>query len=75
MKRVATVFATVALALGVIGAAGHAGIERIVAKVYLSSLEDEATLRPLWEEVLARSPLVRTLRPAIRFELSLKVSP
>jgi len=61
--------------LGVIGAAGHAGIERIAAKVYLSSLDDEATLRKLWDEVLDRSPLVRTLRPVVRFELVLKVSP
>jgi hypothetical protein len=58
----------------VVGATGHAGLERVSAKVFVSTIEDEAAIRRLWDEVLERSPLVRTLRPAIRFDLSLKVS-
>ena len=60
--------------LGAVGAAGHAGLARVAVKVYVSTLDDEDAVRRLWDEVLERSPLVRTLRPAIRLELSLKVS-
>lgn len=60
--------------LGVVGATGHAGLAKIAVKVYISSVEDEDAVRKLWDEVLARSPLLCTLRPAIRFELTFKVS-
>ena len=60
--------------LGAVGAEGHAGLAEITARVYVSTLEEEGAIRRLWDEVLERSPLVRTLRPAIRFDLTLKVT-
>jgi len=60
--------------LGAVGATGHAGLAKVVVKLYVSSVEDDDAVRRLWEEVLERSPLVRTLRPAIRFDLTFKVS-
>jgi hypothetical protein len=60
--------------LGAVGAAGHAGIAKVAVKVYISSLEDEDAVRHLWNDVLEKSPLVRTLRAAVRFDLSLSVS-
>jgi hypothetical protein len=60
--------------LGAVGATGHAGLARVAVKAYVSSVEDEAAVRRLWDEVLERSPLVRTLQAAIRFELTFKVS-
>jgi len=60
--------------LGAVGATGHAGLAKVAARVYVSSIEDEDAVRRLWDEVLERSPLVRALRPAIRFELTFKVS-
>jgi uncharacterized OsmC-like protein len=60
--------------LGVVGATGHAGLARVTVRAYVSSLEEEDALRGLWEEVLERSPVARTLRSAIRFETTLKIS-
>lgn len=58
--------------LGVVGQAGHPGLERATIKVYVSSLEDPGALRKLWDEMLERSPLARTLRPVVQLELSVK---
>jgi hypothetical protein len=60
--------------LGVVGATGHAGLECVTIKVYVSALEDDSDVRRVWEELLERSPLVCTLRPVVRFDLGLKVS-
>jgi OsmC-like protein len=60
--------------VGVVGATGHAGLAKVAVKVYVSSVDDEAAVSKLWDEVLERSPLVRTLRSAVRFELGFKVS-
>ena len=60
-------------ALGVIGAEGHPGIQRIQVKVYVSSSAAEAELDRLWHEVLATSPLLRTLQNAATVEVTLQV--
>lgn len=60
--------------LGVIGEEGHPGLERVTVKVYVASLEAEESIQGVWQELLARSPLVRTFQPAIQFDLHLQVS-
>jgi len=59
--------------LGVVGESGHPGLEQVSVKVYVASLATEAEIRRVWQEMLDKSPLVRTFQPAIRFELSLQV--
>jgi OsmC-like protein len=59
--------------LGVVGESGHPGLERVRVKVYLASLAIDEDIQQLWQEMLARSPLVRTFQSAIAFELSLQV--
>lgn len=55
--------------LRVVGAEGDPGLDRVLAKVYISSLEDEGTVAGVWDEVLAIAPVVNTLRKAVRLEL------
>jgi hypothetical protein len=59
--------------LGVIGETGHPGLQRVQVKIYVASLEEEAAIRRLWQEVLATSPLVYTFQAAIRLDLRLQV--
>jgi hypothetical protein len=58
---------------GVVGESGYPGLERMSVKVYVASLATEGEIQHIWQERLDKSPLVRTLQPAIRFELSLQV--
>lgn len=60
--------------IGVVGQTGHPGIERVEVRVFVSSLEDEDVVRKVWEELLDKSPLVRTLKGAIKLELTIKIS-
>lgn len=62
-------------AVGVVGATGSPALARVQVKVYASSPADEEPLRSLWNEVLQRSPLVRTLQPVVRLELVLEMAP
>lgn len=59
--------------LGVVGEAGHAGIEEITGTLYASADLDRQVLDELWSETLARSPLVSTFRSAVKLSLQLKV--
>jgi uncharacterized OsmC-like protein len=59
--------------LGVVGESGHPGLEQVRVKVYVASLAAEEEIQRVWQEMLDKSPLVRTFQPAIRFELSLQV--
>ena len=59
--------------LGVVGEEGHPGLKRVTVTVYVSSIAPQEDIRGLWEEMLQRSPLVRTLEDAINLDLVLKV--
>ncbi|MSQ21755.1 MAG: OsmC family peroxiredoxin [Dehalococcoidia bacterium] len=59
--------------LGVVGEDGHSGVEQVAVTVYVSSEETEDTIRQVWDEVLKRSPLVNTLKPAMRLDLTVKL--
>jgi hypothetical protein len=56
--------------LRVVGEAGDAGIRAIEARVYISSLDDEARVRAVWTEVLETSPIVNTLTKAVKLDLA-----
>jgi hypothetical protein len=56
--------------LRVVGEAGDAGLRAIEARVYISSLDDEASVRAVWTEMLEISPLVNTLRKAVQLDLT-----
>ena len=62
--------------LEVIGETGHPGLSRLSVRVYVASPHDEPTLRRLWDDTLARLPLVCTLRDAgsVRFDLDLTMT-
>jgi uncharacterized OsmC-like protein len=63
-----------AAALGVVGAEGHPGLGRLSVKLFVSTLEDEAKVRAVFDEVVRRSPLARTLGGAVPFELAIKMT-
>jgi hypothetical protein len=56
--------------LEVIGEKGPPRIRRIAVKVFVASVDDEAT-RVLFDETIARLPLVSTLRGALDLEIEL----
>ena len=56
--------------LGVVGETGDAGISKIEAKVYISSLEDDAVIAKLWAAMLQIAPIVNTLRKSCELQLS-----
>lgn len=56
--------------LRVVGEVGDAGIRAIEARVYISSLDDEARVRAVWAEVLETSPIVNTLTKAVKLDLT-----
>lgn len=59
---------------GVVGAQGHAGLEWIGLRLFVGSLEDEEVVRAVWNEVLERSVLARTLKNAVRLEITMKAT-
>ena len=59
--------------LGVVGEEGSPAMKRISIKVYVGSFEEEAELRALWDDVLARSPLIKTLEKAVELELEMRI--
>ena len=61
-------------ALGVVGESGHPGLEKVQITVYVASLAAEEDIQRLWQEMLARSPLVRTFQPLLQLELRLQMS-
>lgn len=50
---------------------GDPSLESVVLKAFASTLEDEARVRAVWDEVLRRSPLATTLAKATRLETRL----
>src|SRR5918992_800700 len=51
--------------LGVVGEEGHPGLETVRVKVYVSSTEVKEEIQRIWNEMLEKSPLVRTFQSAI----------
>jgi len=60
--------------LEVVGEDGHPVVSRVAIKVFVASPHDEAALRQLWDDVLARLPLVQTFRPTVDLALELIVT-
>jgi hypothetical protein len=58
--------------LGVVGETGHAGFQAINATLYISADSDDEVLELVWQETLARSPLVNTLQRGVTLSLELK---
>jgi uncharacterized OsmC-like protein len=56
--------------LRVVGELGDAGVRAIEARVYISSLDDEARVRAVWTEMLETSPIVNTLTKAVKLDLT-----
>jgi uncharacterized OsmC-like protein len=56
--------------LRAVGEVGDAGIRAIEARVYISSLDDEARVRAVWTEVLETSPIANTLTKAVKLDLT-----
>src|SRR5215467_12033496 len=56
--------------LRVIGETGDAGLKAIEARVYISSLDDEALVRAVWNEVVETSPIANTLTKAVQLDLA-----
>ncbi|HZO15511.1 MAG TPA: OsmC family protein [Polyangiaceae bacterium] len=63
-----------AVYLGVVGEEGSPALARVRVKVYVSTLEEEDTVREAWEQTLARSPLYQTLRAAVAIDLDIKIA-
>lgn len=61
-------------AIGVVGAKGHPGFERIRVNVYVSSSERETELERLWQEVLETSPLLRTFQASAKVDVTLQIT-
>ena len=57
--------------LEVVGEAGSPALSRVNVKVYVSSPDDTGAVRQLWEDVLARLPLVCSLRKCFPLDLVL----
>jgi len=60
--------------LDVVGEQGTTALESIHARVYVSTFAPESDIKSLWAEMLERSPLVNTLKRAVKLDLSFKIS-
>ena len=60
--------------LGVVGETGHPGFETISGTLYVSTDADEPVLQEVWQETLARSPLVNTLQRCVTLSLELQIT-
>ena len=60
--------------LEVIGEQGHPGVSRIGLKVYVASSHDETAIRQLWDDTIARLPLVRTFGASVALTLNLSLT-
>jgi hypothetical protein len=69
-----TARATLGDALAPLGlSAGDPAVDVIVVKVFASTLEDEARVRAVWDDVRRRSPVAATLAKAARLDLQLSI--
>jgi len=61
--------------LGVVGEEGHPGLTSVRLKVFVSSFEEEEKIQKVWDEMLEKSPLVRTFRDCLRLEFDREIVP
>lgn len=61
------------VALGVVGEEGEPGLESVTVVLTVASPGADDDLRGIWSDVLARSPLVATLRRATDLTCEMKV--
>ena len=59
--------------LGVVGEQGSTALEQAQVKVYVGTLETPERVHPLWNEAIARSPLVSTLTRALAIDLCMVI--
>ena len=59
--------------LGVVGEAGHPGLESIRGTLYVSADADPSALEEMWQAALDRSPLFNTLRRCVAVSVELRV--
>lgn len=61
--------------LDVVGEEGDPGLIALSVRVYVGTPADTAAVEAVWQETLARSPLVRTFRRALDLQLTLIAKP
>ena len=59
--------------LEVVGEEGHPGVRELRVIVYISTLADASEVERLWKDTLLRSPMIQTLKNAVKLEASYKV--
>lgn len=59
--------------LGVIGEAGHPGLESIEGRIFISTDAGEEKIEQLWQTVQQRSPLFNTLKRAVNLDFHLVI--
>ncbi|MBN9386696.1 MAG: OsmC family protein [Chloroflexi bacterium] len=59
--------------LGVIGEAGHPGLETIEGRIFISTEATEEKIEKVWQSVQDRSPLFNTLKRAVKLDFSLVI--
>ena len=52
---------------------GDASISSIDLKCFVTSMEDESTLKKVWQETLDRAPLYLTLQKAVPIKLKFNI--
>ncbi len=60
--------------LGVVGVEGAPRLARLEVRVFAGSSEPDSRLRPLWEEMLHRAPVINTLRPSVELDLHFQIT-
>jgi uncharacterized OsmC-like protein len=60
--------------LGVIGEAGHPGLETIEGRIYISTDAGEEVIEQLWRSVQERSPLLNTLKRCVELNFGLIIT-
>jgi hypothetical protein len=58
----------------VVGETGHPNLSQVSVKVFVASPHDEDTMKRLWDDVLERLPLARTLGKALNLRIELALT-
>jgi uncharacterized OsmC-like protein len=60
--------------LGVVGEEGEPRLARLEVRVFAGTSEPDSRLRPVWEEMLRRAPVINTLRPGVELDLQIQIT-